>query len=76
MAGRTENDIVIYAPLDLVWEMTNDVESWPTLYSEYAKAEIRSATATPSRSGSPCTPMRTARFGAGCRSGPPTGRRP
>lgn len=40
MAARTENDIVIDAPLDLVWDMTNDVESWPTLYTEYAKAEI------------------------------------
>jgi aromatase len=40
MAARTENDIVINAPLDLVWDMTNDVESWPTLYTEYAKAEI------------------------------------
>jgi aromatase len=40
MSARTENDIVINAPLDLVWDMTNDVESWPTLYTEYAKAEI------------------------------------
>jgi aromatase len=40
MAARTENDVVIAAPLDLVWDMTNDVESWPTLYTEYAKAEV------------------------------------
>lgn len=40
MAGHTENDIVIDAPMDLVWEMTNDVESWPQLFSEYASAEI------------------------------------
>jgi aromatase len=38
--AATENDVVINAPLDLVWDMTNDVESWPTLYTEYAKAEI------------------------------------
>lgn len=40
MGARTENEIVINAPLDLVWDMTNDVESWPTLYTEYSKAEI------------------------------------
>lgn len=40
MAARTENEIVISAPFDLVWDMTNDVESWPTLFSEYAKAEV------------------------------------
>ncbi|MEO3885617.1 SRPBCC family protein [Nonomuraea sp. B5E05] len=40
MAGHTDNEIVIAAPFDLVWEMTNDVESWPELFSEYASAEI------------------------------------
>ena len=40
MPGHTENEIVIDAPLDLVWDMTNDVESWPELFSEYSKAEI------------------------------------
>lgn len=40
MAGHTDNEIVINAPMDLVWDMTNDVESWPSLFSEYAKAEI------------------------------------
>lgn len=39
-AGHTENSIVIDAPMDLVWDMTNDVESWPELYSEYASAEV------------------------------------
>lgn len=37
---RTDNQIVIAAPMDLVWDMTNDVESWPELFSEYAAAEI------------------------------------
>jgi aromatase len=32
--------LVIAAPLDLVWAMTNDVASWPELFSEYASAEI------------------------------------
>jgi aromatase len=40
MAGHVENSIVIDAPMDLVWRMTNDVESWPTLFSEYADAKI------------------------------------
>ncbi|MFI1561730.1 SRPBCC family protein [Streptomyces sp. NPDC020490] len=42
MAGHTQNEIVIAAPLDLVWEMTNDLESWPRLFSEYASVEILS----------------------------------
>jgi aromatase len=40
MAGHTENTIHIDAPIKLVWDMTNDVESWPELFTEYAKAEI------------------------------------
>jgi aromatase len=40
MAEHTENSILIDAPLDVVWEMTNDIESWPGLFSEYAEAEI------------------------------------
>ncbi len=39
-AAHTESSIVIDAPMDLVWDMTNDVESWPHLFSEYAMAEI------------------------------------
>lgn len=37
---RTRNEIVITAPLGLVWEMTNDVAAWPELFTEYAAAEI------------------------------------
>ncbi len=40
MAGHTENEIVIEAPMELTWDVTNDVESWPNLFTEYAKAEI------------------------------------
>ena len=40
MAARTDNAIVIAAPMGIVWEMTNDVASWPELFSEYASAEI------------------------------------
>jgi aromatase len=39
-AGHTDNSVIINAPMELVWERTNDVESWPTLFSEYASAEI------------------------------------
>ncbi|MCM1971787.1 MULTISPECIES: SRPBCC family protein [unclassified Streptomyces] len=38
--ARTENHIVIGAPFDLVWDVTNDVAGWPDLFSEYASAEI------------------------------------
>ncbi len=40
MAGHTDNAIVIDAPMDLVWSITNDVPNWPNLFSEYASAEI------------------------------------
>jgi aromatase len=40
MSAHTENEIVIAAPLDLVWDMTNDVANWPQLFTEYASAEI------------------------------------
>ncbi len=40
MAGHTDNALVINAPMDLVWEMTNDVANWPNLFTEYATAEI------------------------------------
>ena len=40
MSARTDNSITINAPMDLVWEMTNDVAGWPGLFSEYAKAEV------------------------------------
>ncbi|NUL02224.1 SRPBCC family protein [Streptomyces lunaelactis] len=40
MAGHTDNSIVIDAPMDLVWDMTNDLKSWPQLFSEYASVEV------------------------------------
>ncbi len=40
MPAHTDNEVVINAPLDIVWEKMNDVENWPDLFSEYAKAEI------------------------------------
>jgi aromatase len=41
MAGHTENEIIIAAPLDLVWEITNDLDGWPELFSEYASVEVQ-----------------------------------
>ena len=38
--ATTDNAVVIDAPLDFVWERMNDIEDWPNLYTEYAKAEI------------------------------------
>ncbi|MEV0847240.1 SRPBCC family protein [Streptomyces sp. NPDC049954] len=40
MAGHTENSVVIEAPLDLVWTLTNDVAHWTELFSEYTAAEV------------------------------------
>ncbi|MDJ1133967.1 SRPBCC family protein [Streptomyces iconiensis] len=40
MAGHTDNSIVIDAPMDLVWDMTNDLTSWTRLFSEYAAVEV------------------------------------
>jgi aromatase len=40
MAVRTDNSIVINAPLDTVWDITNDVANWPNLFTEYATADI------------------------------------
>lgn len=40
MAGHTENEVTIDAPMELVWSRTNDVEGWPSLFTEYAKAEV------------------------------------
>lgn len=42
MAAHVENSVLIKAPMDLVWNMTNDVESWPWLFTEYAATEILS----------------------------------
>jgi aromatase len=40
MPARTDNAVVINAPLDVVWEALNDVARWPELFSEYASIEI------------------------------------
>jgi aromatase len=40
MAAHTDNAVKVDAPLAFVWERMMDIESWPELFSEYAKAEI------------------------------------
>ena len=40
MSGHTDNSIWIDADIDTVWTMTNDLESWPNLFTEYASVEI------------------------------------
>jgi len=42
--GHVDNCVLIDADFDHVWEMTNDVERWPQLFTEYASAEILSRT--------------------------------
>jgi aromatase len=38
--GHTDNSIFIDAGIDHVWRMTNDLTSWPDLFTEYAEVEI------------------------------------
>jgi aromatase len=40
MSGHTDNSVLIAAPLPLVWDITNDIESWPSLFTEYASVEV------------------------------------
>jgi aromatase len=40
MAAHTDNEVTIAAPLEFVWDAMMDIESWPELFSEYAKAEV------------------------------------
>jgi aromatase len=40
MSKRTDNEIIIHAPIDKVWDITNNVEGWPNLFTEYAQADI------------------------------------
>lgn len=42
--GHTDNTIVIHADPDVVWQITNDLEGWPQLFTEYASVEILSHT--------------------------------
>lgn len=46
MSGHTENSVLIDAPIDLVWKMTNDLEAWPDLFTEYASVDILESSET------------------------------
>lgn len=38
--SRTDNAVVIAADLADVWDLTNDLARWPTLFTEYASVDI------------------------------------
>ncbi|GIG91286.1 SRPBCC family protein [Plantactinospora endophytica] len=38
--GHTENSVLIVAPPQLVWDLTNDVAGWTGLFTEYQSVEI------------------------------------
>lgn len=40
MEGYTENRIVIFRDFDHVFQLTNRIDLWPKLFSEYQSAEI------------------------------------
>ncbi len=40
VVGHTDNSIVIGADITLVWNLTNDLASWPQLFTEYASVDI------------------------------------
>ncbi|MER7770498.1 SRPBCC family protein [Kitasatospora sp. NPDC096140] len=40
MASSTDNSVHIAAPLDVVWRLTNDVRTWPGLFTEYAAVDV------------------------------------
>ena len=44
--GHTDNSILIDADIDRVWAMTNDLATWPDLFTEYRSVEILESTDT------------------------------
>jgi aromatase len=40
VAAHTDNEVVISAPLEYVWDRMMNIEDWPNLFSEYANAEV------------------------------------
>ncbi|MGY1735848.1 SRPBCC family protein [Geodermatophilus sp. SYSU D00684] len=44
--GHTDNSILIDADLEHVWTMTNDLRSWPDLFTEYRSVEVLESTDT------------------------------
>ena len=44
--GHTDNSILIDADIEHVWRMTNDLRSWPDLFTEYRTVEVLESTDT------------------------------
>jgi aromatase len=42
--GHVDNSILIRAGFDFVWDITNEVERWPELFTEYASAQVLART--------------------------------
>lgn len=40
MKGYTENSAIIFRNIDEVFDLTNNIEMWPQLFTEYEKAEV------------------------------------
>lgn len=40
MAGQTENSIVIDAPVEFVFDLTNNLRIWTEMFTEYEKVEV------------------------------------
>jgi aromatase len=40
VTGHTDNSIVVAAGIDVVWRLTNELERWPELFTEYASVEV------------------------------------
>ncbi|GAA0436499.1 hypothetical protein Aca07nite_17130 [Actinoplanes capillaceus] len=40
LLGHTDNAIEIDAPIEFVWANTNDVRTWPGLFTEYASVDV------------------------------------
>jgi aromatase len=38
--SRVEDSVLIDAPVDLTWDVTNDLDGWTALFSECAKVEV------------------------------------
>ena len=40
MKGYTENSVIIFRNIDEVFDITNKIEIWPDLFTEYEKTEV------------------------------------
>src|SRR5262249_4788231 len=40
VSAHTENSMFVAGDIDFVWTMTNDLASWPDLFTEYASVDI------------------------------------